>query len=363
MSWTRHDDRLTVGGVQDVVGGHHQHPRFELRLERQRYVHGHLVAVEVGVEGGADERMQLDRLALDQDRLERLNTKPMQRRGAVEEHRMLADDLVENIPNLGLLFFDKLLRLLHGRRQALGVEPRIDERLEQLQRHLLGQAALMKFELRPDHDHRTARIVDALTEQVLAEPALLALQHVCERLQRPLVGAGDDAAAPAIVEQCVDRLLQHPLLVTDDDVGRAQFDQPLQAVVAVDDPTIEIVEVGSGEAAAVERHQWTQIGWNHRDYGQYHPFRLVAGRHEGLDQLEAFGELLRLELGGRFRDLLAQVGRKLLKVKRLEHLADSLGADHGGERVRAQLFLSLEVLVLGEELAVLKAVRPGSSTT
>jgi hypothetical protein len=29
----RHDDRLSVGRVQDVVGGHHQHARLELRLE------------------------------------------------------------------------------------------------------------------------------------------------------------------------------------------------------------------------------------------------------------------------------------------------------------------------------------------
>jgi hypothetical protein len=36
-------------------------------------VHRHLVAVEVGVVGGADERMELDRLAFDEDRLERLD--------------------------------------------------------------------------------------------------------------------------------------------------------------------------------------------------------------------------------------------------------------------------------------------------
>ena len=36
---------------------------------------GHLVAVEVRVEGGADERMDLDRLAFDEHRLKRLDTK------------------------------------------------------------------------------------------------------------------------------------------------------------------------------------------------------------------------------------------------------------------------------------------------
>ena len=216
---------------------------------------------------------------------------------------MLADHLVEDVPNLRLLLLDQLLRLLDGRAEALRVEARIDERLEQFERHLLRQPALMQLQLGADHDHRTAGIVDALAEQVLPEPALLALEHVGERLQRALVGAGDDAAAAAVVEQRVDRLLQHPLLVADDDVGRAQLHQPLQAIVAVDDAAVEIVEVGGREAAAVERHQRAQIRRDHRHLGQDHPLRLVAGVHERLDDLQPLGETLRLELALRLRDL------------------------------------------------------------
>ena len=350
----RHDDRRAVRGMQDVVGRHHQDARFELRLERQRHVNRHLVAVEVGIERRADQGMQLNRLALDQHRLEGLDAEAVQRRRAVEQDRMLANDLVENIPNLGLLLLDELLRLLHGGRQTLGVEPRIDERLEQFERHLLRQPALMQLELGADHDHRAAGIIDALAEQVLAEPALLALEHVGERLQRTLVGAGDDAAAAAVVEQGIDRFLQHPLLVADDDVGSAQLDQPLQPVVAVDDAAIEVVEVGRREAAAVERHQRPQVGRDHRHVGQDHPFRLVAGLGEGLDQLEPLGELLRLELGGRFDDLLAQIGRHLLEIERFEHFADRFRADHGGEAVGAELVLRLDVFVFGQELAVLE---------
>ena len=73
-----HDDRLAVRGRQYVVGRHHEDARLELRLERQGHVHGHLVAVEVGVEGGADQRMKLDRLAFDEDRLERLDAEAVQ---------------------------------------------------------------------------------------------------------------------------------------------------------------------------------------------------------------------------------------------------------------------------------------------
>ena len=46
----------------------------------KRHVNGHLVAVEIGIERGAHQRMQLNGLALDQDRLERLDTEAMQRR-------------------------------------------------------------------------------------------------------------------------------------------------------------------------------------------------------------------------------------------------------------------------------------------
>ena len=210
---------------------------------------------------------------------------------------MLADHLVEDIPDLGTLLLDELLRLLHRGGQALGVEPRIDERLEQFERHLLRQAALMQPQFGTDHDHRTAGIVDALAEQVLPEAALLALEHVGQRLQRTLVGAGDDAAAAAVVEQRVDGLLQHALFVADDDVGRAQLHQPLQAVVAVDDAAVEVVEVRRRKAAAVERHQRTQVRRNHRHHGQDHPLRLVAGIAERLDDLQALGELLVLDVG------------------------------------------------------------------
>ena len=288
-----------VGRMQDVVGRHHQHARFELGFERQRNVDGHLVAVEVGVEGGADQRMKLDRFAFDQDRLEGLDAEAVKGRRAVEQHRMLANDLVQDVPDFRLLLLDELLRLLDGGRQTLCVKPRIDERLEQLERHLLRQAALMELQFRADHDHRTAGIVDALAEQVLAEATLLAFEHVGQRLQRALVGAGDDPTAPAIVEQSVDSFLQHALLVADDDVRSAQLDQTLQTVVAVDDTAIEIVEVGRREAAAVERNQRAKLRRNDRHDGQDHPFRPVAGFDECLNDLQALGEFLRLEFRGR----------------------------------------------------------------
>jgi hypothetical protein len=63
-----------------------------------------------------------------------------------------------------------------------------------------------------------------------------------------------------VVEQGVDRLLQHALLVPDDDLRGLQLEQVLQAVVPVDDAAVQIVQVGGGEPSAFERHQRAQVG-------------------------------------------------------------------------------------------------------
>src|SRR5690606_10534074 len=54
----RDDDGLAVRRAQDVVGAHHEHAGLHLCLDGERHVHGHLVAVEVRVEGGAHQRVE-----------------------------------------------------------------------------------------------------------------------------------------------------------------------------------------------------------------------------------------------------------------------------------------------------------------
>src|SRR5947199_10696786 len=92
-------------------------------------------------------------------------------------------------------------------------KPVVDERLEQLKRHLLRQTALVQPKLRTDDDHRTAGVIHALAEQVLAEAALLAFKSIGERFQRTAVGATQHTASAPVVEQRVDGVLQHALLV------------------------------------------------------------------------------------------------------------------------------------------------------
>ena len=60
----RRDDGVAAGRREQVVGGEQDLLRLGDGLAAERHVDGHLVAVEVGVEGRADERVQLDGAAL-----------------------------------------------------------------------------------------------------------------------------------------------------------------------------------------------------------------------------------------------------------------------------------------------------------
>src|SRR5579864_8717784 len=211
------------------------------------------------------------------------------------------------------------------------LQPMVDKRFEQLERHLLRQTALMELELRTDHNHRAARIIHALAEQVLAEAALLALERIGKRFERAVVGAAQHAAAAAVIEQRVDGFLQHALLIADDHVRRVQLDQLLQPVIAVDHAAVEIVQIGGGKTAAIQRHQRAQLGRDHRNHVQDHPLRLVARFAERFDHPQPLGELQFLLLRRLGLHLFANLFAQRLDVDLLEQLLDSLGAHHGDE--------------------------------
>ena len=248
---------------------------------------------------------------------------------------------------------DHLLRLLDRGDEPALFELVVDERLEQLERHLLRQPALVQLQLRPDDDDRTAGVVDALAEQVLAEAPLLALERVGQRLQRPVVRAAQHAAAAAVVEERVDGFLQHALFVADDDVRRLQLHQLLQPVVAVDDAAIEVVQVRRREAAAVERHERTQFRRNHRNDVEDHPLRPVARLPERVDDLQALGVLQLLLRRGLRLHLLAQLDGQPIDVDALQQLLDRLGA-HLRLEAMLMLFARLPVALFVEELVLLQ---------
>ncbi len=276
----------------------HQDPCLELRIERQRHVHSHLIAVKVGVERRTHHRVNADGLAFDQDRLERLDAETVQRWSAVQQNRMPVDDVLKNLPHLGALLVHHFLCALHRLHDTTFDQFADDERFKELDGHVFREAAFVQLQLGSHHDHRTAGIIHTLAEQVLAEPSLLPFQHIGEGFQRTVVVAPDRIDAAGIIEERINGLLQHPLFVPEDHVRRLDIDQPFQPVVADDHPAVEIIQIRGGESPAFEGHKRTKFRRNHRDDIEHHPFRLVQRRPlafaEGLNHAQAFQGFLLL---------------------------------------------------------------------
>ncbi len=346
----RNDDRLTGCRRQDVVGRHHQRTRFQLGFQGQRYVNSHLVTVEVRVIRSTNERVQLDCLAFDQSRFECLDTQTVQSRCTVQQNRVFADHFVQDIPNDSFFALHHLLGGLDSGRQTAGFQLAIDERLEQFQRHLLRQTALMQTQSRAYGDNGTTGVVDTLTEQVLTETTLLTLDHIGQGFQRALVGTGDGTTATAVIQQRIDGLLQHALFVAHDDVRSSQIQQALQAVVTVDHATVQIVQIGSRETAAVQRYQRTQVRRQHRQHCHDHPLRLVAGLQESFHQLQTLGGLLALGLGVGLIQLLTHRFDFTFQIDGAQQCQDCFGT-HLGVKFVAPLFQRIQVLLFREHLA------------
>ena len=177
--------RLAVGRLEQVARGEHERAGLFHGALGERHVHGHLVAVEICVEGGAHQRVNVDGLAFHQHRLEGLDAQAVQRGRAVEQHRPVADDFFQHFPHFRALALDEAPRALDVVGVSVSHEFGDDKRPVQLEGHHLRQPALVELELGADHDHRAARIIDALAEQVAAEAALLAFEHVGKRLEFP----------------------------------------------------------------------------------------------------------------------------------------------------------------------------------
>src|SRR5262245_6544932 len=312
--------------------------------------------------------MDTNGLAFHEHWFKGLNTKPVKRRRTVQEHRVVANDLFENLVHLWRLALDDLFRALHRLGDALLDELVNDERLEQLERHQLGQTALMQLKLGTDDDDRTARVVHALAEQVLTEPALLALEHVGQRLERTLAATANRLRATPVVEQRVHGFLQHALLVAENDLRRAMQDELLQTVVAVDDTPIQIVQVGRRKTTAVQRNEWTQIRRNHRNDVEDHPLRTVARVArlarvaERVDDLEPLEQHLLAMLRRLHRNLRAELFRQLVDVETPEQLAHCGRADVGEERGIAfllRLRAKIQILFFVEELVDLNILVAG----
>ena len=70
--------------------------------------------------------------------------------------------------------------------------------------------------------------------------------------------------------------MKHTLFVAEDDFRSFDFEQSLEAVVTNEHATIEVVQVGSGEAATIEWNERTQLRRCNRDNLHDHPLGFVT---------------------------------------------------------------------------------------
>ncbi len=129
----------------------------------------------------------------------------------------------QNSPYSRVAGFDKAITAADVVHNLLADELRNDKGFKQLQRHNLGQAALVQLQLRSDHNHRATRVVHALAEKVLAEATLLTLKHIGDALKHALLASGSRycfAVASIIVDKGVNCFLQHSFFVALDNLGR-----------------------------------------------------------------------------------------------------------------------------------------------
>ena len=321
-------------------------------------MNSHLVAVEVSVERSADQRVQLNSFAFDQERFKSLNTETVKRRCTVQHDGMLVNHFFENIPYDRILVLNHLLGSLDGRSQSAKFKLVEDKRFEELKSHQFRQTALMQFQVRTDGNNGTARVVNTFTQQVLTEAAALTFDHVGQRLQRTLGRTGHGFAAAAVVQQRVNSFLQHAFFIADDDVRSLELKKTLQTIVTVDHAAVEVVQVARSETTAVKRNQRTQIRRKNRKNIHDHPLRLNAGALETFQNLQTFGDLLDLRFAGGFGKLSSEILNFFVNVDRSQQLFNGFGAHHGLEFVTVFFGLS-HVVVFGHELASAKLGHAG----
>ena len=128
--------------------------------------------------------MELDRPSLYENRLKCLYGKTVKRRSTVQKNRMVLDNRLKGVPDLGACLFHFLLGIFYIGCALRFHEALHNERLEKLESHFLRQSALIYLQRRTYDDNGTSGIVDTLAEQVLTEASLLTAEHLGKRFER-----------------------------------------------------------------------------------------------------------------------------------------------------------------------------------
>ena len=119
-------------------------------------MNSHLVTIEVGVERSTNQRVKLDSTAFNEDRLECLDTQTVKCRRTVQKYGVRLDNILQCIPYIVLRSVNLLAGGLYIGGLACINKSLHNERLEKLESHLLGETALIHFQLRANDDNGTS---------------------------------------------------------------------------------------------------------------------------------------------------------------------------------------------------------------
>ena len=153
--------RFSICWFQKISSGIHKRMRFILRLRRKREVHGHLVAIKIGVKRLADKRRNPYAKVLDEKRSKCLNAEAMQCRGAVQKNFFIFYNLFKNSPYIRRPLFYKPVRLPYVISKTAFDYFIYDKMFEELKGQVFRQSALVQFKLRTDNNNGAAGIINA----------------------------------------------------------------------------------------------------------------------------------------------------------------------------------------------------------
>ena len=138
--------------------------------------------------------------------------------------------------------------------------------------------------------------------------------------------------------------------VADNDIRRIELDEALEAVVAVDNAAVEVIEVGRCETTAVELDHRADVRRDDRQDIHDHPLGLVAGGAEGLGDLEPLDDA-QLLLAAGVDKLTAELAAQGLEIDLGQQLLHGLGA-HTGLEIVLILFAHVAVFFFRQDLAL-----------
>ncbi|MNC20600.1 hypothetical protein D3C75_685560 [compost metagenome] len=287
-----------------------------------------------------------------QDRFKGLDTKSVQRRGTVQQNRMLSDYFFKDIPYFRAYAFNLALSTLNVVGKTFINQLFHNKRLEKFESHFLRKTALVHLQIWSYNDNGTSGVVNTFTEQVLAETSLFTFQHMAERFERTVTRTCYRTAAAAVVDQSIDSFLKHTFFVLHDDVRSTQIQQSLKTVITVDYTAVQVIKVRRSKTAAIQLNHRTKLRRNYREYIHDHPVRFVAGVTEGFNNFKAFDCPVTALALSRAQFFLEEF-QFLLDIDILEQFFDCFSTHTCLESV-AVFFTIAAVFFFGQELLLLQ---------